>query len=96
MEFEWDDEKARTNLIKHEVRFTEAVTVWLDENALEMPDPEHSDDEERWLRIGMSQKLRILIVVFVEKCSGEVTRVISARKAVGNEQKEYLSRLEKV
>jgi uncharacterized protein len=48
------------------VHFSEAVTVWLDENSLEIPDPEHSDDEERWIRLGFSSHARILLIIFVE------------------------------
>lgn len=92
MEFEWDDHKADSNLKKHEVRFSEAATIWLDENALEMPNPEHSESEERWLRIGFSRSARILIVAYVERVEGERIRIISARKAVGPEIKQYHSR----
>lgn len=89
MEFEWDDAKAERNLKKHGVRFTEAATIWLDENALEMSDPEHSESEERWIRLGVSRLARMLIVVYVEKIEGERIRIISARKAVKSEVELY-------
>ena len=89
MEFEWDDTKAEINLKKHEVRFSEAATVWLDSSALEMPDPDHSQSEERWIRLGFSKEARMLIVVYVEKIEGERIRIISARKATPPESKQY-------
>jgi uncharacterized DUF497 family protein len=92
MEFEWDDGKAAANLIKHGVRFSEAATVWLDERALEIPDPEHSDLEERWIRLGMSRSARTLVVVYVEKIEGERVRLISARKATRTEAIHYSAR----
>ena len=67
MDFEWDDNKADSNLKKHGVRFSEAVTVWTDESALEMHDPDHSDEEDRWIRLGYSNQTRILVVVFCER-----------------------------
>jgi uncharacterized DUF497 family protein len=91
MEFEWDDKKAESNYQKHAVRFSEAVTVWLDENALEIPDPEHSNHEERWIRLGFSSRARILLIIFVEKHE-EIIRIISARKAKGKEQLQYVNR----
>lgn len=93
MEFEWDDEKAKKNQIKHGVRFTEASSIWLDGNAIEIPDPDHSDSEERWIRMGASRNLRILVVVYVERVSDEVIRIISARKADKKEQAQYAKRL---
>jgi len=92
MDFEWDDNKADSNFKKHGVRFSEAVTVWTDESALEMHDPDHSDDEDRWIRLGYSNQTRILVVVFCEKVEGKLTRIISARKANKDEEKEYHSR----
>jgi uncharacterized DUF497 family protein len=91
MDFEWDDSKAQSNLSKHGIRFTEATTVWSDENALEMSDPS-SSDEERFLRLGYSTKANMLVVVFCERGDGDVIRIISARTATKTEQKEYHSR----
>lgn len=89
MEFEWDDTKADRNYHKHGVRFSEAITVWLDDSALEMPDPDHSHTEERWVRMGISRNARMLIVVYVEKIEGERVRIISARKATRSEIEQY-------
>lgn len=89
MEFDWDSNKADRNLEKHRVRFTEAATVWLDENALEIWDPDHSEFEDRWIRIGTSHFARVLIVVYVEKIEGKRIRIISARKATRTEIRQY-------
>jgi uncharacterized protein len=93
MDFEWDDAKANLNRAKHGVRFSEAVSVWLDENALEMPDPEHSQSDDRWIRLGLSSALRVLIVVYAQKIEGAVIRIISARKAIKEEQLQYNKRV---
>ena len=90
MEFEWDDAKARVNYKKHGVRFAEAASIWLDAKSLEIPDPEHSKDEDRWIRIGVSSRLRALVVVYVEKIEGKRIRIISARKADKAEEATYL------
>ena len=92
MEFEWDDQKAETNFKKHEVRFSEAVTVWTDESAIEMHDPDHSEDEDRWIRLGHSTRNRVLAVVYCERIEGKLTRIISARKALRDEEEQYHSR----
>lgn len=89
MEFEWDDHKAEINLKKHGIRFSEAVTVWRDHSALEMPDPEHSHNEERWIRLGFSREAHVLVVVYVEKIEGERIRIVSARKASRSENEQY-------
>ena len=91
MEFEWDDKKAEANFRKHGVRFSEAVSVWLDGNSLETPDPEHSEIEERWVRLGYSSHARMLLIIFVEK-NEEKIRIISARKATIKEQSQYIKR----
>jgi len=93
MDFEWDDQKAAINLKKHGVRFTGAVSIWLDPNSIEIHDENHSEDEERWVRLGFSKKLRILVVVFAEKVEGETIRIISARKTDKGEQQTYTKRL---
>ena len=90
MDFEWDDKKAEQNLRKHNVRFTEAATTWLDSNAIEIPDPKHADNEDRWIRLGVSNQLRVLVVVYVEKVEDQLCRIISARKADSSEQAQYL------
>jgi uncharacterized protein len=93
VEFEWDDKKAKLNQSKHGVRFDEAASIWFDGNALEIPDSEHSDSEERWLRLGISRTLRILVVVFIEKVTSQRLRIISARKADRSEQAQYIERI---
>ena len=67
MSFEWDDAKAEVNRNKHGVGFAEAATAFQDPNALELMDEDNSDDENRWILVGLSAKSRILLVVFVEK-----------------------------
>ena len=89
MQFEWDDQKNKSNFQKHGVWFEEAQTVWADPKAVEYFDPDHSEDEDRFIRIGFSTKSRILVVVFCEKDSGSLIRVISARKATPNEVSQY-------
>ncbi|WP_408096861.1 BrnT family toxin [Peredibacter sp. HCB2-198] len=86
--FIWDDIKAAQNLKKHRVSFIEAVTVWSDPNSLEIPDPDHSTYEERWIRLGYSQRTRVLVVVFCE-LKDETIRIISSRRATTNEKRQY-------
>ncbi len=93
MDFVWDDMKAESNLKKHGVRFTEAASIWLDSNSIEIPDKDYSDNEDRWVRMGFSKNLRVLVVVFAEKIEDEQIRIISARKANKLEQKTYSERL---
>ncbi len=85
--FEWDDEKARTNLQKHGVEFDEASTVFDDPMFITFLDEEHSIDEERYITIGLSNKQRLLMVAHAER--KENIRIISARKATKNEEKFY-------
>ncbi len=86
MDCEWDPEKARLNLIKHGVRFSDAVTALEDERALTILDP-YSDNEERWVTVGTDSLGRVLCVVYTWR--GERIRLISARRAVPRERKEY-------
>jgi len=85
--FEWNDNKAKVNLRKHRISFDEAQTVFLDDFSIIIEDSEHSDDEERFIIIGMSYKKRLLVVVYTER--GEIIRLISARKATSMEHKKY-------
>ena len=85
MRFEWDLEKEALNLRKHGVGFQEAVEVFADLNGLEEFDAEHSADEPRWIRLGLSSR-RLLLVIYSER-GGEVIRIIHARKA-GEVQKQ--------
>ena len=87
--FEWDSSKAASNAEKHGVSFEEARTVFYDEHALVMPDPDHSSTEERFIILGLSSALRILVVVHCFRKSGSSIRVISARRAGTKEQKPY-------
>ncbi|MFA7556047.1 MAG: BrnT family toxin [Spongiibacteraceae bacterium] len=86
--FEWDETKSQSNLKKHKVSFNEAKTVFSDELARLIPDPDHSIDEERFILLGASTQLRLLVVCHCEKIDGAV-RIISARKADTHERKQY-------
>ena len=85
--FEWDRMKATRNALKHRVRFTEAATVFFDKNAIFEHDPDHSEDEERYIVIGRSIRSNALLVAHVYR--GNVTRIISARKATPSERRDY-------
>jgi len=85
--YEWDDNKAKENLRKHKVSFEEAETVFDDPLSITVADPDHSEDEERWIDIGISKKKQILVVVYTER--GKKLRIISARKATRAERKKY-------
>jgi len=87
IEFEWDEKKAQLNFEKHEVRFEESVTVFYDPLLATMPDPDHSEDEQRYITIGQSVKGRILIISYTERQNR--TRIISCRKATSREKKTY-------
>jgi len=87
--FEWDEEKNESNFRKHAVWFEEAKTIWADPTSLEFFDPEHSVDEDRFIRVGRSTTDKVLLVVFCEKDGGEVVRIISARKATSKERRQY-------
>ena len=86
MEFEWDSEKAKTNLRKHKVPFLKACEVFKDENRIERPDTSGSFGEERWMVLGRVEQT-ILFVVFTLR--GERIRLISARRANRDEQRIY-------
>ena len=85
----WDDQKNRANQNKHKVSFEEAQTVFFDGYAIEYFDPDHSDFEDRFLMLGLSQKIRILVVSYTLRKDGTEIRIISARKATKKEQKVY-------
>ena len=91
--FVWDDQKAESNIRKHGVSFEEASTVFFDENAIEYFDPDHSEDEERFLLLGLSRKMRPLVVSYCYRQSDRFIRIISARKAKTTEMKTYEGRL---
>jgi uncharacterized protein len=87
--FSWDDRKAADNVRKHKVAFEEAMTVFLDEDAGDFFDPDHAHDEDRFLMLGMSCRLRLLVVHYTIRELGREIRIISARKATRNEAKAY-------
>ena len=89
LRFVWDENKNRANQKKHKVSFDEAKTVFYDENARLIPDPDHSENEERFIIMGMSSNLHMLVVVHCYKENNEVIRIISARKVTRNEQKYH-------
>jgi uncharacterized protein len=87
--FEWDEGKNRANRKRHGVSFEEAQSAFLDENARVLPDPEHSEEEERFVLLGLSTSVRILVVCHCYRRKDEVIRIISARKADREEQRQY-------
>ena len=87
--FEWDDNKARLNIDKHGISFFEASTVFEDEEAILFDDPDHSDEEERFMLLGLSSQAKILIVCHCYRGADNVIRIISARKATKNEAAQY-------
>ncbi len=89
IQFTWDERKNRLNQQKHGVSFIEAQTVFYDTMARLIDDPEHSMDEERVIMLGMSQRMRLLIVCHAYYAKEHVIRIISARKATKTEQQEY-------
>ena len=92
LRFEWDPQKAQANLKKHGVSFVEASTVFADERALLIDDPEHSDDEDRFILLGLSAALRTLVVCHCYRERENTIRLISARKATKRERGEYEKR----
>ena len=87
--FEWDENKNTANKRKHGVSFEEAETVFYDENALMIPDPEHSEEEERFIMLGFSELARLLIVCHCYRGAEDTIRIISARKATTHEAGQY-------
>jgi uncharacterized DUF497 family protein len=92
LRFEWDPKKARANQKKHGVSFEEAKSAFADERGLMIDDPEHSESEDRFVLLGMSAALRVLIVCHCYRAGGDVIGVISARKADDQEQTDYFER----
>lgn len=89
IQFEWDARKAVANLKKHGVSFDQARTVFFDEHAKLIDDPDHSDGEDRFVLLGLSSSLKVLLVCHCYRQEGNVIRIISARKASTQETKEY-------
>ena len=90
LRFDWDESKAAANAKKHGISFEEAKSVFLDERAKLINDPDHSEDEERFVLLGISSTLRLLVVCHCYRDIGNVIRIISARKANASESKFYL------
>lgn len=89
IEFEWDENKDAINQKKHKVSFAEAQTVFYDEEARIIDDPEHSQEEERFIILGLSQKSNLLVVCHCYRASETVIRIISARNATKTETMQY-------
>lgn len=89
LRFDWDKNKDGHNQKKHGISFEEAFTVFYDENALEFHDPDHSEDEDRFIMLGISFKARVLVVCHCFRDKDAVIRIISARKATKNEFRKY-------
>ncbi len=91
MVYEWDPAKAASNLRRHGVSFPEATSVFLDQAALTFDDPDHSEEEQREITIGVSARQRVL---FVSHCArGDRIRIINARKATRRERSQYAKRI---
>jgi len=89
LHFEWDDRKAAANAKKHGVRFEEAKSVFVDERAMLIDDPDHSEAEDRFVILGLSSSIRLLLVCHCYRGEGNVIRIISARKATAMESRNY-------
>ena len=89
LRYEWDERKNRANQRKHGVAFEEARTAFLDENARRVLDPDHSIGEDRYILVGLSIRLRLLVVSHGFRESERVIRIISARKADPSERRDY-------
>jgi len=92
MRFEWDAQKNKANARKHGISFEEAQTAFYDEQAVVFFDPDHSGDEDRFILLGISFKLRVLVVCHCFRESETVVRFISARKADKDEEHDYWRR----
>jgi uncharacterized DUF497 family protein len=90
LRFEWDARKAARNLAKHGVSFDEATTVFSDPLSLTIRDPDHPDEDERWVIIGETHRRRLVVVVHAEEAS--TVRIISAREADRHEREKYEER----
>ena len=93
--FKWDEKKNSLNKKKHGISFEEAQTVFVDDNALLIHDPDHSDEEDRFILVGLSSSFRILVVCHCYRNGDDIIRIISARKATRYEQEYYWKRWSK-
>jgi uncharacterized DUF497 family protein len=89
IEFVWDESKNKKNISDHKISFEEAKTVFYDPNAKVIYDPDHSKDEDRFIILGLSKSLNILVVCHCYKENDNIIRIISARKAEPKERKQY-------
>ena len=89
MRIVWDEDKSRENIKKHRVSFEEAGTVFYDPNAKLINDPDHSDEEDRFVILGLSKLLNLLVVCHCYRENDEIIRIISARKATSKEAEYY-------
>jgi len=89
LDFIWDENKNISNIQKHKISFEEAKTVFYDENARLIYDPDHSDSEDRFIIMGLCHKLKVLVVSHCYKTEKEIIRIISARKATKSENEQY-------
>ena len=92
LRFEWDAAKEKSNIRKHGISFEEARTAFYDEKAIQFYDPDHSEQEDRFILLGISFKLRVIVVCHCTRESENVIRLISARKADRGEEQEYWRR----
>lgn len=90
--FEWDEKKESLNKRKHGVSFAEAQTSFSDDNGLLLDDPDHSHEEARFILLGLSSRLHLLVVSHTYRKNDSIIRIISARKATRLEQQNYWSR----
>ncbi len=91
--FDWDNSKANENFKKHKVSFIEAKTVFIDQNARLIFDPDHSNNEDRFILLGVSSSLRLIAVCHCYRENSKTIRIISARKATKNEKNQYYRRI---
>ena len=89
IKFEWDDSKNKSNIAKHKVSFDEAKSAFYDPHARIIADPEHSADEDRFVLLGLSRNLNLLLVCHCYRSADEIIRIISARKATKSESVQY-------
>ena len=92
LHFEWDPKKAAENSRKHDITFEEARSVFVDEHALLLDDPDHSATDDRFVLLGLSAAMRVLVVVHGYRGPEGIVRLISARKATRTERAHYLER----
>lgn len=89
LHFEWDERKASANIVKHGVSFEEAKSVFSDDRARLIADPDHSEEEDRFILLGYSSTLRLLVICHCYRSDESVIRIISARKATRHEAASY-------